>query len=130
MAQAFRSRKHVTKALNSNQSVLKGTYEVDKTVVEWERLICIDEVTRIIQRLPYREYEKSELRFYISGYLQGSDHHLPDSKFRDYRISGESLNLVLDILEANETLTKSGNNEDSCKWEPKKAAVQRAIEFV
>ena len=104
MVQAFRSRKQTNQKTNLNQLTVVGTYELDKVVVEWERQISINELTKLIQRLPCRDYKKSELRFYVSGYLQDSDKHLPDTKFRDYRISENSLDQLIETLVENGSL--------------------------
>ena len=118
MAQAFRFRKQIKTKTNTNQIVVKGTYELDKVVVEWERLILIDELSNFISCLPTRTYKKSELRFYFSGYLQDSDTQLPDTKFRDYRISGRSLNRIIELLELKGVLEKSVHNGE-LRWQPK-----------
>ena len=118
MAQAFRSRKSVRRNLNSNQLIVTGTYELDKVVVEWERNVAIDELVRLIQRLPVRGYKKSELRFYLSGYLRDSHHNLPDSKFRSYRISAKTLKRILEVLEANETIKKTADDGKTRFWIP------------
>ncbi len=119
MAQAFRSRKQIRNDLNSNQLIMSGTYELDKVVVEWERIVAIDELVKLFLRLSDRTYEKSELRFYVSGYLRDSDENLPDSKIRDYRVSIKSLNQVLKVLEANGAIIKSACEGNPPKWTPK-----------
>lgn len=119
MAQAFRSRKQIRSNPSLNQLIMTGTYELDKVVVEWERIIPIDELVKPIQRLSDRAYEKSELRFYVSGYLRDSDELLPDSRVRCYRISIGSLNQVLKALEANGTIRKIACEGSPTKWRPK-----------
>lgn len=111
MVQAFRSRKQTNHKADVNQLTVVGTYELDKVVVEWERQISMDELTKLIQRLPCRDYKKSELRFYVSGYLQDSDKHLPDSRFRDYRISDGSLNQLIETLVENGSLETRETND-------------------
>ena len=116
MAQAFRSRKQVRRDPSINQLIMTGTYELDKVVVEWERTIAIDEIVNLVRRLSDRAYEKSELRFYVSGYLRDSDELLPESKFRCYRVSIGSLNQVLKVLEANGTMRKIACEGSPIKW--------------
>jgi hypothetical protein len=120
MAHAFRSRKSGREAPGTNGLCVSGTYNIEeKVTVEWERVVAIGEMVALIQRLPNRLYSRRELRSFISGHFRDSDDSLPHTKISKYRISGGSLNALLDALECEGALAQRETESGLACWAPK-----------
>ena len=118
MVQAHRTLKHGRAHAGDDDLLVTGSYSLEqKITVEWEIPVAVATLVALAQRLPDRPYSSDEVRNFMSGLFRSLDQGLPDTKISDYRISPQSFDAILVVLEEHGTLRRCADGNDAT-WRP------------